>query len=281
MLSYRHGFHAGNFADVLKHMVLARILAHLVSKPKPFCCIDTHAGAGVYALESRHAQKNREFDDGVGLLWERDDLPAVVASYLDVVRMLNGDGLLRRYPGSPFFERLWLRAHDRLLLHELHPADFEALSEFAGDDGRIRVKRQDGFEACVALLPPAERRGLVVIDPSYELKTDYRLAVKTLARAYRRFATGVYALWYPVIERSRVHALEGALQASGIERAHLFELGVRPDGVGGGMTASGMIVVNGPWTLEAEMREALPWLAGVLGQDGGGYFRMYSLGSGQ
>ncbi len=281
MLSYRHGYHAGNFADVLKHLVLTRILAHMVSKPKPFCCIDTHAGAGVYALESRHAQKNREFDRGVGLLWQRDDAPDVVAAYLAVVRMLNGSGELRRYPGSPFFERLWLRTQDRLLLHELHPADFEALAGFAGDDGRIRVKREDGFEACVALLPPPERRGVIVIDPSYELKTDYRLAVKTLSRAYRRFSTGVYALWYPVIERPRVHALEHALRVSGIENAHLFELGVRPDGIGAGMTASGMIVVNGPWTLEAEMRVALPWLARVLGEDGGGYFRMYPLGSGQ
>ena len=276
MLSYRHGFHAGNFADVLKHLVLTRILAHLVAKPKPFCCIDTHAGAGVYALDSPHARKNREFERGIGLLWDRQDLPEAVASYVSVVKGFNGGGELRRYPGSPFFERLWLRTHDRLFLYELHPADAAALQAFAGEDGRIKVAREDGFAACIALLPPRERRGLIVMDPSYELKTDYRQVAKTLAQACRRFSTGVYALWYPVIERRRVHALEHAVKASGIARVHLFELGVRPDGEGMGMTGSGMIVVNAPWTLAAEMEEALPWLAQVLGEEGG-HYRMYQL----
>lgn len=276
MLSYRHGFHAGNFADVLKHLVLTRILAHLVSKPKPFCCIDTHAGAGVYALDSPYALKNREFARGIGLLWERRDLPEAVASYVSLVKGLNGGGELRRYPGSPFFERLWLRTHDRLFLYELHPADAAALQAFAGDDGRIKVARQDGFGACIALLPPRERRGLIVMDPSYELKSDYGQAARTLAEAHRRFSTGVYALWYPVIERRRVHALERAVRASGIAGAQLFELGVRPDGEGAGMTASGLIVVNAPWTLAAEMEEALPWLARVLGE-GRGHYRMYRL----
>lgn len=278
MLSYRHGFHAGNFADVLKHFVLNRILAHLVSKPKPFCCIDTHAGAGVYDLGAPYAQKNREFERGIGLLWDRSDLPPPLAAYVDVVRGLNGKGGLRRYPGSPFFERLWLRQEDRLMLYELHPADAHALAGFAGDDGRIRVERRDGFKACIALLPPRERRGLIVMDPSYELKSDYREVVQTLTQAWRRFPTGVYALWYPVIERRRVNTLERALQASGIERVQLFELGVRPEGEGAGMSGSGMVVINAPYTLAGEMAETLPWLARVLGQEGGGYHRMYGLG---
>lgn len=284
MLSYRHGFHAGNFADVLKHLVIDRILAHLVAKPKPFCCVDTHAGAGIYELSSPHARKNREYEGGIGRLWERTDLPAPVAAYVAAVRRLNASGELRRYPGSPFFERLWLRHGDRLLLHELHPADVAALLAFAGDDHRIRVTREDGFTACVAALPPRERRGLIVIDPSYEIKTDYRVAVRTLQRAWRRFPTGVYALWYPVIDRRRVQGMEAALGGSGIPRIELFELGVRRDSAGtgtdtgtGGLTGSGMLVINPPWTLEAEMAEALPYLAQTLGIDGEGYYRHYRL----
>lgn len=276
MLSYRHAFHAGNFADVLKHLVIDRILAHLVAKPKPFFCLDTHAGAGVYDLTDRHASKNREYERGIGLLWNRTDLPEPVAAYVDAVRRLNSSGELRRYPGSPFFERIWLRHGDRLQLFELHPADAAALVQFAGEDGRIEVKREDGFAACVALLPPRERRGLIVMDPSYEIKTDYRRATETLQRAWRRFSTGTYALWYPVIERRRVNAMETALRASGIPRIHLFELGVKRDDAGG-MTGSGMIVVNPPWTLESSMAEALPWLADVLGVDGEGYYRHYRL----
>jgi 23S rRNA (adenine2030-N6)-methyltransferase len=276
MLSYRHAFHAGNFADVLKHLVIDRILAHLVAKPKPFFCLDTHAGAGVYELASPQARKNREYERGIGLLWERTDLPEPVAAYMAAVRRLNANGELRRYPGSPFFERLWLRHGDRLMLYELHPADAAALLAFAGDDHRIRVKREDGFAGCVAELPPRERRGLIVMDPSYEIKTDYRLATQTLQRAWRRFPTGTFALWYPVIERRRVNTMETVLRASGIPRIHLFELGVKRDDAGG-MTGSGMVVVNPPWTLESSMAEALPWLADVLGVDREGYHRHYQL----
>ncbi|MDR2877545.1 MAG: 23S rRNA (adenine(2030)-N(6))-methyltransferase RlmJ, partial [Chromatiales bacterium] len=162
-------------------------------------------------------------------------------------------------------------------LYELHPADADALAMFAGDDSRIRVERRDGFKACIALLPPPERRGLIVMDPSYELKTDYRDVVQTLAQAWRRFPTGVYALWYPVIERRRVNTLERALQASGIQHVQLFELGVRGDGEGSGMSGSGMIVVNAPYTLAAEMADTLPWLARTLGQESGGYYRLFEL----
>ncbi|MDX9741634.1 MAG: 23S rRNA (adenine(2030)-N(6))-methyltransferase RlmJ [Gammaproteobacteria bacterium] len=276
MLSYRHGFHAGNFADVLKHLVIDRILAHLVAKPKPFFCLDTHAGAGVYELSSPHARKNREYEGGIGLLWDRTDLPEPVAAYVAAVRRLNASGELRRYPGSPFFERLWLRHGDRLVLHELHPADVAALLAFAGDDHRIQVAREDGFAACVRKLPPPERRGLIVMDPSYEIKTDYRHAPQTLLRAWRKFPTGIFALWYPVIERRRVNSMESVLRASGIPRIHLFELGVKRDAAGG-MTGSGMVVINPPWTLESSMAQSLPWLADVLGNGGEGYHRQYRL----
>jgi 23S rRNA (adenine2030-N6)-methyltransferase len=277
VLSYRHAFHAGNFADVLKHIVLTRILAHLAAKPKPFCCIDTHAGAGQYDLTSAPALKNREFDNGIGRLWHRTDLPPVVAQYREVVSRLNGSGELRRYPGSPWLERMWLRPRDRLILFELHPTEFVALEGFAARDSRISIAKEDGFAACIGLLPPAERRGLVMIDPSYEIKTDYRQAIDTLIQAHRRFSTGIYAVWYPVIDRRRANTLERAVQNSGIRRIQLFELGIRPDAEGSGLTASGMIVVNPPWTLWPEMQEALPWLARTLGQHDTGFYRSYEL----
>lgn len=277
MLSYRHAFHAGNFADVLKHLVLDRVLSYLVKKDKPLVCIDTHAGPGGYALGGEYARKNREFDTGIGQLWERDDLPAAVAEYVAVVRECNRAGKLSSYPGSPYFLRRHLRVHDRLVLCELHPTELERLKAFAPQDRRVKVVRGDGFRECIALLPPPERRGLILIDPSYEIKTDYRQAIETLLGGCRRFETGTFLLWYPVIERRRIDALEQALGQSDLRQVQLFELGVRPDARAGGMTASGMIVVNPPWTLYDELTPVLPYLAEALGQDGGGYFRQFKL----
>jgi 23S rRNA (adenine2030-N6)-methyltransferase len=277
MLSYRHAFHAGNFADVLKHIVLDRILAYLGQKDKPFFCIDTHAGAGGYALTGEYARKNSEFESGIGKLWLRNDLPAAVAEYVAVVREFNRSDRLRAYPGSPYFEQRRLRADDRLVLCELHPTDLELLKSFAPKDRRIKVVYGDGYQECIGLLPPSERRGLVLLDPSYEIKTDYRQVVETLSRAYRRFGTGIFALWYPVIERRRIDSLEQAVSQSGIRRVQLIELGVEPDAPDRGMTASGMIIVNAPWTLHADLAEALPYLADVLGRDGGGYYRQFEL----
>lgn len=277
MLSYRHAFHAGNFADVLKHMVLDRILAYLVRKDKPLFCIDTHAGAGGYALTGEYARKNAEFETGIGRLWSRDDLPAAVAEYVAAVKEFNRAERLCNYPGSPYFIRRRLRAGDRLVLCELHRTELELLKSFAPKDRRIRVVYGDGFRECIACLPPPERRGLVLLDPSYELKTDYRQVVETLLRAHRRFETGTFALWYPVIERRRVDAMEQAVRQSGLRHVHLCELGVAPDARDRGLTGSGMLVVNPPWTLYAELADTLPYLAEVLGRNGGGYHRLYEL----
>lgn len=268
MLSYRHGFHAGNHADVLKHLVLCRVLAHLTAKPKPFCCIDTHAGAGLYDLSGPQAQQHREFDTGIARLLDAADAPAPLADYLAVVRAANPGGGLRYYPGSPGFARHWLREGDRLVLCELHPAEFEVLRGNLGGNRRIKLIKDDGLKSLKALLPPRERRGLVLIDPSYEVKADYDAVVAALVDAHRRFATGSYALWYPVVERRRIERLEKGLVASGIRDIVLFELCVAPDSAGHGMTGSGMVVVNPPWTLVAEMQATLPWLAARLGQAG-------------
>lgn len=271
MLSYRHAFHAGNFADVLKHTALTVILEHLAAKDKPYCCIDTHAGPGWCDLTHAYAQKNREFDTGIGRLWDRTDLPAAVARYMELVKGFNGGGDLRRYPGSPWFQMQFLRPHDRLFLFELHSTDFEALTHVVHGRPGVKAVCDDGFRGCVGLVPPLERRGAVLLDPPYEIKTDYMRAGETLQRLYRRFASGIYALWYPLIEGRGGARLARAVVDGGIPDAHLFELCIRPRRGGDrGMRGCGMIVVNPPWTLPGRMREALPFLADALG-DGGAY----------
>jgi len=277
MLSYRHAFHAGNFADVLKHLVLVHCIEHLKKKDKPFCYIDTHAGAGMYALNSEWALKNREFDSGIAKLWRRDDLPAGVRRYVDLVGQFNQGKELLHYPGSPFIAASLMRKEDRLFLYDLHSTEFKFLHELVKKDRRIRTFHADGLADSLSLLPPKERRGLVLIDPSYELSNDYRLVAETLKKMYRRFAGGIYALWYPVVERQRIRRLERALQDCGIADVALFELAVSPDSKGHGMTASGMVVINPPWTLEAEMRLELPWLAEILGAEGQGGHRIVNL----
>lgn len=271
MLSYRHAFHAGNFADVLKHLVVHEVLVYLTRKDKPVCYLDSHAGAGLYDLEGGFARKNREFARGIAALWARDDLPASLAAYRQSVRAFNPDGGLRHYPGSPLFAASLLRESDRLFLFELHGSDFPLLRDTLGSDRRVRLFDRDGFTGVIANLPPRERRGFVLIDPPYEVKQDYVTAIDTLLAAHRRFATGVYALWYPVIERDRVEDMVDRLTRSGIRRIQRFELGIR-DERAAGMGRTGMLLVNPPWSLMAGMQEALPYLADVLGEDGGGHW---------
>jgi 23S rRNA (adenine2030-N6)-methyltransferase len=277
MLSYRHSFHAGNFADVLKHIILIKILEHLGKKDKPFCCIDTHAGPGEYALDEGYALKNREFENGIGKLWQRDDLPDSLANYVNFIKKFNNTDELIRYPGSPLIIKQFLRNNDRLFLYELHSTEIELLNLAVTRDRRVKVFHADGLKNVLGLLPPNEHRGMILIDPSYEIKSDYNLVIETLIQMHKRFATGIYALWYPVVERSRNKQLEKAIKNSGIKNVQLFELGIKTDTHEHGMTASGMIVVNPPWTLAADMQQILPWLADVLGIDGAGLYRIETL----
>ena len=277
MLSYRHAFHAGNFADVLKHIVLLEVLAYLAQKEKPFCVIDTHAGAGKYALDSDYALKTREFDTGISQLWQRDDLPPSVANYVDLQKRFNANGQFNNYAGSPLLIKQVLREKDRLHLFELHSTEVGLLKTTMKQDKRIRIEHADGLKNSLALLPPIERRGLVLIDPSYEIKSDYTDVVKTLIQMHKRFATGTYALWYPVIERGRNQALEMAFKKSGIKNIQLFELGIHADNSGRGMNASGMIVINPPWNLATTMQTVLLWLADIFGENGAGNFRVETL----
>ncbi len=277
MLSYRHSFHAGNFADVLKHLVLIKILEHLCTKDKPFCCIDTHAGAGSYQLDSDYAQKNKEFDTGIGALWQLDNLPCAVADYVKIIKSFNATDKLTTYPGSPLIIQQYLRQQDHLFANELHPTEIELLKLAIKRDRRITVQHAEGLQTTLGLLPPKAKRGLVLIDPSYEIKSDYETVVDYLFKFYKRFAHGTFALWYPVVDRVRNTYLEKAIKESALKNVQLYELGITADTLEHGMTASGMIVINPPWKLAGDLQACLPYLANTLGLEGHGFYRIETL----
>jgi len=274
MLSYLHGYHAGNHADVLKHTVLTALLGRLVAKDKPLRYVDTHAGAGGYDLRAPAALRNREHDAGVGKLWEASDAPAAVARWLALARRFNGSGALKRYPGSPWFARESLRPSDDLFLFELHPTEHRALKKACADDPRAKVLRENGLTACIGLVPPPSKRALVLVDPSYELRNEHRDVVDAIEKLHKRFATGVLAIWYPVIERRWVERFERALRATGIAALSVYELNVARERREGGLVGSGMFIVNAPWHLDDDLGEALPWLAQHLGVEREGSFRI-------
>ncbi|MEW7312831.1 23S rRNA (adenine(2030)-N(6))-methyltransferase RlmJ [Buttiauxella gaviniae] len=264
MLSYRHSFHAGNHADVLKHTVQSLIIESLKEKEKPFLYLDTHAGAGRYKLSSEHAERTGEYLEGIGRIWQKDDLPAELEPYISAVKAYNHSGQLRYYPGSPLIARQLLREQDSLQLTELHPSDFPLLRSEFQKDSRARVERADGYTQLKSKLPPVSRRGLILIDPPYEIKTDYQAVVTGINEGYKRFATGTYALWYPVVMRQQIKRMLRELEETGIRRILQIELAVLPDSDRRGMTASGMIVINPPWKLEQQMDNVLPWLHKTL-----------------
>ena len=213
MLSYRHAFHAGHHADVLKHFIEMQLLRYLAQKDKPFWYIDTHAGAGCYALDSGYATQNAEYESGIALLWERDDMPAPLAEYVALVKRLNPDGQLKLYPGSPLVALELLREQDRMRLFELHPTDSEILQQnFSGHGSQVLMQTVDGFGALKALLPPPPRRALVLIDPPYEDKQDYQHVVSALREGLKRFASGIYAVWYPQLQRAEARKLPEQLK---------------------------------------------------------------------
>lgn len=278
MLSYRHAFHAGNHADVLKHFLLVESIRHFSQKETPFWYVDTHAGAGVYALDTGYATKLSEHVDGIGRLWNRNDLPAPLAEYVKLVRELNPDGKLRAYPGSPWIAQRLLRPQDRLRLFELHSSDSELLQENfralgASAQRRTIIAASDGYAGLKAVLPPLPRRGLVLIDPSFEDKTDYATVVLALKDALTRFATGTYMLWYPQLSRADSHRLPMTLKTLPAKSWLHVSLSVNsPAEDGFGMHGSGLFILNPPWTLYHTLREVMPYLVKVLGRDAGAGF---------
>ncbi|EOW0742751.1 TPA: 23S rRNA (adenine(2030)-N(6))-methyltransferase RlmJ [Proteus mirabilis] len=271
MLSYRHSFHAGNHADVLKHIVQTLIIESLKEKEKPFLYLDTHAGAGRYQLTNAHATRTGEYLEGIARLWQQEEVPELILPYLETVGSLNTSDELRYYPGSPLLAAKLLREQDLLMLTELHPTDFPLLRTEFSRDKRVRVCREDGFGQLKSKLPPASRRGFALIDPPYELKQDYSAVVKGIVEGYKRFATGTYAIWYPVVHRQQIKRMLKELEATGIRKILQIELAVKPDSDQLGMTASGMIVINPPWKLASQMASILPWLHKTLVPEGTGH----------
>ena len=276
MLSYRHAFHAGNHADVLKHLVLVQLTRYLGQKDKPFMVIDTHAGAGAYALDSGYAVKLAEYKEGIGRLWGHNDLPPPLAEYVDLVRRLNPDRRLQAYPGSPFIALWTMREQDRLRLFELHSKDARLLQENFQDAGKqVIVESGDGFAGLKSLLPPPSRRALVLIDPSYEDKQDYERVFHALKDALTRFPGGIYAQWYPQLTRLDAHELPQRLKRLPAKSwLHVALRVSTPSKDGFGMHGSGMFVLNPPWTLYVTLAGVMPFLAETLGLDAGASFTL-------
>ena len=267
MLAYRHAFHAGNHADVLKHITLMLLLRHMNAKDKPYRYIDTHAGAGGYSLEGQYAQKKGEYERGVARLWARDDLPPVVADYVELVRRFNPDGLLTQYPGSPALAQMLLRSEDQMRLFELHPTDHRILASFVGEAPGATVYRADGFDGLKGQVPPPTRRALVMLDPSYEGTADYLKVVASLREAMERFATGVYMVWYPQVQKVEAAQLPKRLQALAPKSwLHARMTVQQPDSQGFGLAGSGVFIINPPHTLHAELQAVLPFLTQALAQ---------------
>lgn len=271
MLSYRHSFHAGNHADVIKHIVQSLILSSLQQKEKPFVYHDTHSGVGRYDLNHEWSEKTGEYKLGIGRLWDEVELPEELNNYLDAIKQLNEGNELQFYPGSPRVARAHLRKQDRMVLTELHPSDYPLLQQEFQRDRQVSIFKEDGFQRLKASLPPKERRGLVLIDPPYELAKEYRDVVQAIYQAHKRWATGIYAIWYPVVNRCDIEDMIESIKGLGIRKILQIELGVTPDTNERGMTASGMIVINPPWKLEQQMKTILPFLKNTIAPATGHY----------
>ena len=271
-MNYRHAYHAGNFADVVKHAALSRLVEYLKLKDKAFRVIDTHAGIGLYDLSSEEAQKTGEWLDGIGRLLEAKispDAQALLAPYLEAVKSDNPEGSVEIYPGSPLIVRRLMRPQDRLSAIELHPQDFQRLKSLFAGDFQVRTIELDGWLALGAHLPPKEKRGLVLVDPPFEQEGEFDRLVDGLLRAHRRWPGGIYALWYPIKDRAAVSQFRAGLKMSGIPKILDVAFEVRQPSRDERLDGSGLVVVNPPFVFEKEMRVLLPELKKALAEDSG------------
>lgn len=272
-MNYRHAYHAGNFADVFKHVALVLLLEHLVLKAKPMFLLDSHAGAGITDLKAARSQRTKESDNGIGRLWSASLSAGAIARYRALIAGFNPGGQLAAYPGSPLLMRSLLRDGDRLVVNELQPEDRAALQGAIGPDRRVRVMGDDGYRLIKALLPPTERRGLVLIDPPFEQRNELALMARALKDAHRRWATGIVALWYPIKHDAAIRAWHDALGALGIPRIIACDLlrwpVVNPERLNG----CGLVVVNPPWTFVDDLKLAGDTLVPLL-TDGRGTMRV-------
>lgn len=264
-MNYRHLFHAGNFADVFKHAALSLLLRALHKKETPFCYLETHAGAGRYDLEAPEAQRSGEYREGIARLWDEPSPPAPLADYLDIVRTFNPGGRLRFYPGSPCVAQRLMRASDRMVLCEKLAAPYAQLKAEFAQDARVAVHQRDGYEMLKALLPPTPRRGVVLLDPPYEQAEEFERIVAGLAAARERWATGVYAVWYPIKDRAAVARFLGEFRV-GWQRVLATEFLVYPMDTAFRLNGCGLLLVNPPWGLDAELATLVQSLRSRLGQ---------------
>lgn len=270
-MNYRHAYHAGNHADVFKHIALARIFALMARKDTPFAYLDSHSGVGLYDLLGDEASRTGEWESGIGRLWERDDLLELVLDYLEVVRALNPDGGLEFYPGSPELARRLTRPQDRVLLNELHPEDGRLLKANMGGERRIAVHQGDGWLLPRAFLPVSEKRGVLLIDPPFEQGDDLERCVAALDEAIGRMRQTVVAIWYPIKDRRQLKRFYQRLEKSSAPKLLRAELCVHPADTAERLNGSGLIIANPPWPLDEELRGLLPWLADTLAQSEGSW----------
>ncbi|WP_441002418.1 23S rRNA (adenine(2030)-N(6))-methyltransferase RlmJ [Pseudocolwellia agarivorans] len=271
MLSYRHAFHAGNFADVLKHAVLTNVLEYMTRKDKGYTYIDSHSGAGMYQLTEEYAQKTGEYKQGIAKLINNDDIPEALEEYIALIQSFNQAEELKLYPGSPAVAKEFSRRQDSAHLFELHSTDINYLTEFCQRWSKSHVKQSDGYQGILSLLPPPSRRGVVLIDPPYELKEDYTKAVKTIISAYKKFATGTYILWYPVVKRELIDKMREQFIASDVKNVLQVEFCMQKDTDAYGMTGTGLYIVNPPWQLTQQLEAIMPYLKDKLGDSQSSY----------
>ncbi len=269
-MNYRHIYHAGNFAEVLKHTVLIALLQALQKKDKGFCYIDTHAGAGLYDLKSVEAQKTQESVLGIQQLLKQNHFPTLVEDYLKIIKSINAAPAttIRHYPGSPYFARQLLRPQDQMILCELHPPVFDSLKQLFRNDKQVAVHQQDGYQALKAFLPPPQRRGVVLIDPPFEQTKEFDTAVAAIKSALTRWETGIYALWYPIKEKYFRTYVRQQLTKLNAKEILIAELSIFPDDVPVALNGCGMAIINPPYQLDEALKPLLPWLWQALSPEG-------------
>lgn len=270
MLSYQHGYHAGNFADVHKHCILAVLISALNQKNKPWSYLETHAGSAFYNLQAEQAQKTFEYETGIGRLWALDAAPAAIAPYLVCVRSVNsrdGAGELISYPGSPTLAADLAREDDRLSLMELHPAEYQRLRRYFSGEKQVAVHHRDGYEGVYSLLPPKPNRGLVLIDPSYEVKSEYDQVVEQVRKFVARWPNGCFAIWYPILAAENHLRMLSRFEALGLRKLFVSQLWVKPEPCER-MCGSGMLLINPPWQSDQAIGEVCEFLFKQLADKG-------------
>lgn len=276
-MNYRHSYHAGNFADVIKHIILITLIDALTRKDTPFCYIDTHAGSGYYDLFSESTAKSKEYEGGIEKIIQRDNPPLLIKQYLDCIHHINNQlthakfASLRYYPGSPMIARHFIRAHDRIIACELQPQEYQLLKNTFSGDKQIAVHHMDGFLGLKAFLPPHERRGLVLIDPPYENPDEFTRIAHTLPIALKRWETGIYAIWYPIKEKRAVERFYKTLTSLIKKEILSIELTIYPD-IPQHLNGCGLVVINPPWQFHEKIKTLLPWIWKTLTINGQGQY---------